>query len=54
MKIINTAIFSSLLFFSASSYSVEVIPLFGLRGGGEFVDVQTNKNTPWKVLKYTG
>ncbi len=43
MKIINTAIFSSLLFFSASSYSVEVIPLFGLRGGGEFVDVQTNK-----------
>ncbi len=43
MKIITTAVFSSLLFFSASSYSVEVIPLFGFRGGGEFVDVQTNK-----------
>ncbi len=43
MKIINTAVFLSLLFFSTSSYSVEMIPLFGFRGGGEFIDVQTNK-----------
>ncbi len=43
MKIINTAVVSSLLFFSASSYAVEVIPLFGLRGGGEFIDVETDK-----------
>jgi len=44
MKAISTAVFSSLLFFSANSHSVEIIPLFGLRGGGEFIDVQTNKN----------
>ena len=43
MKIINIVAFSSLLFFSVNSYSVEVIPLFGLRGGGEFIDVQTDK-----------
>ena len=33
----------SLLSFSTSSYSVEIIPLFGFRGGGEFVDEVTNK-----------
>lgn len=43
MKIINTAVFSSLFFFSANSYCVEIIPLYGLRGGGEFIDAQTNK-----------
>jgi len=43
MKIINTVVLSSLLFFSASSHAVEIIPLFGLRGGGEFIDAQTNK-----------
>ena len=43
MKAISTAVFLSLLFFSANSHSVEIIPLFGLRGGGEFIDVQTNK-----------
>ncbi len=43
MRTINTVIFLSLLFFSASSYSVEIIPLFGFRGGGEFIDVQTDK-----------
>lgn len=43
MKIINTAIFTSLLFFSTSSYSVEIIPLLGFRGGGEFVDTATDK-----------
>jgi len=43
MKKITIAVLSSLLFFSASSYAVEIIPLFGLRGGGEFIDVQTDK-----------
>jgi opacity protein-like surface antigen len=43
MKIINTLVFVSLLSLSTSSYSVEIIPLFGFRGGGEFVDEATNK-----------
>ena len=43
MKKVNTAVLSSLLFFSANSHAVEIIPLFGLRGGGEFIDVQTDK-----------
>ncbi len=43
MNIIKSAVFTSLLFFSASSYSVEIIPLFGFRGGGEFLNLQTNK-----------
>ncbi|GMR00949.1 MAG: hypothetical protein BMS9Abin19_0293 [Gammaproteobacteria bacterium] len=43
MKIIDTAVFTSLLFFSANSYSVEIIPLLGFRGGGEFVDTATDK-----------
>ena len=42
MKIIKQLVFVSLLFFSASSYSVEIIPLFGFRGGGEFVDDNTD------------
>lgn len=43
MKIFHTVVFSSLLFFSASSYSVEIIPLLGFRAGGEFIDVQNDK-----------
>ena len=43
MKIINTLVFAALLSFSTNSYSVEIIPLFGFRGGGEFVDEVTNK-----------
>lgn len=43
MKIINKLVFVSLLFFSASSYSVEIIPLLGFRGGGEFVDETTDQ-----------
>ncbi len=43
MKIIKQLVFASLLFFSASSYSVEIIPLFGFRGGGEFIDLATDK-----------
>ena len=42
MKTINTLVFSSLLLFSTSSYSVEIIPLLGFRGGGEFIDEETN------------
>ncbi len=34
---------SSLLLLSTSSYSVEIIPLLGYRGGGEFIDETTNK-----------
>ncbi len=43
MKIINVPVFISLLFFSTSSYSVEIIPLLGFRGGGEFVDEAADK-----------
>ena len=43
MKIINQLVFVSLLFFSTSSYSVEIIPLLGFRGGGEFIDDITDK-----------
>ena len=43
MKSLNTVVFSSLLFFSASSYSVEITPILGFRGGGEFVDTQNDK-----------
>ena len=43
MKSINTLVFSSILFFSTSSYSVEIIPLFGFRSGGEFIDEFTDK-----------
>ena len=43
MKIINVPVFISLLFFSTSSYSVEIIPLLGFRGGGEFIDEVTDK-----------
>jgi len=32
----------SLLFFSANSYPVELTPILGYRGGGEFVDETTN------------
>lgn len=54
MKIINATVFSSLLFFSASSHSVEIIPLFGLRGGGEFIDVQTNKKHTLEISDVYG
>ena len=33
-----------LLFFSTTSYSVEITPLFAIRGGGDFVDTQTDKD----------
>jgi len=43
MKPIKKLVFISLLFFSTSSYSVEIVPLLGFRGGGEFIDEYTNK-----------
>lgn len=54
MKKINTAIFLSLLSFSASSYSVEITPLLGFRGGGEFIDVQTDKKHTLKTSDVYG
>jgi len=42
MKLINISVLVSLLFLSTSSYSVEIIPLLGFRGGGEFVDDNTD------------
>ena len=43
MKNINKILFICLLAFSANSYSVEIIPLIGYRGGGEFVDTENDK-----------
>lgn len=47
MKITNTLVISSILLFSTSCYSVDytaqIIPLYGIRGGGEFIDETTNK-----------
>jgi opacity protein-like surface antigen len=34
----------ALLFFSGNIYSVEVIPLLGFRGGGEFIDTIDDRN----------
>lgn len=43
MKAITKTVFVSLLFFSTSSYSVELIPILGYRGGGDFIDNTTNQ-----------
>jgi hypothetical protein len=43
MKILNRTLLFALLFFSTNLYSVEVIPLLGFRGGGEFIDENTDK-----------
>ena len=43
MKLINRIVVASLLSFSTSSYSVEIIPILGFRGGGEFIDTVTDK-----------
>ena len=42
MKNINKILFICLLAFSANSYSVEIIPFIGYRGGGEFIDTANN------------
>ncbi len=44
MKMIKHLFFLSLLLSSSISYSVEITPLLGLRGGGDFVDTETNKD----------
>lgn len=43
MKARKIIIVFTLLFFSASSYAVEITPLFGYRTGGEFIDRHTSK-----------
>jgi opacity protein-like surface antigen len=43
MKILNRSLLFALLFFSSNLYSVEVIPLLGFRGGGEFIDNTNNQ-----------
>jgi hypothetical protein len=43
MKAITKTVFTGLLFFSSSSYPVEIIPLLGYRGGGDYVDNTTDQ-----------
>lgn len=43
MKILIRTLLVSLLLFSPATYSTEIIPLLGFRGGGEFIDTATNK-----------
>jgi len=42
MKTLIRTLLFSLLFFSSNIYSVEIIPLLGYRGGGEFIDTETD------------
>ena len=44
MNIFKRALLLTLLSFSSAGYSVEITPLLGLRGGGDFVDTETDKN----------
>jgi opacity protein-like surface antigen len=44
MKIFKRYFLFALLFFSGNIYSVEVIPLLGFRGGGEFIDTIDDRN----------
>ena len=44
MKIFKRYFLFALLFFSGNIYSVEVIPLLGFRGGGEFIDTIEDRN----------
>ena len=43
MKIINTITLLSLLAISSNSHAVEIIPILGFRGGGEFIDNTNGK-----------
>jgi opacity protein-like surface antigen len=43
MKLIKSSLLLTLSLVSFSVLSVEIIPLVGLRGGGEFIDDATNK-----------
>ncbi|PCJ85787.1 MAG: hypothetical protein COA54_10330 [Thiotrichaceae bacterium] len=44
MNIFKPILLLTLLSFSPISYSIEITPLAGLRGGGDFVDTATNNN----------
>ncbi len=43
MKTLSRTLLFTLLLFSSNIYSVEIIPLLGFRGGGEFIDEFNNK-----------
>jgi opacity protein-like surface antigen len=43
MKILSRNLLFTLLLFSTNIYAVEIIPLLGFRGGGEFTDNSTNQ-----------
>ena len=43
MKILNWIFFTAALLLSTYAYSVEITPLLGYRGGGEFIDAATDK-----------
>jgi hypothetical protein len=43
MKKLIKILFITLIFFSANSYSAEIIPILGYRTGGEFVDDTTDQ-----------
>ena len=43
MKTINIILLVTLLLFSFNSYSLEITPTFGYRGGGEFIETDTGK-----------
>ena len=43
MKIFSRPLLFTLLLFSTNIYAVEIIPLLGFRGGGEFTDNSTNQ-----------
>ncbi len=42
MKTLNRILFVTLLFLSTNSYSIEITPILGYRGGGEFIDTVDN------------
>jgi len=42
MKTLSRTLLFTLLLFSSNIYSVEIIPLLGFRGGGEFIDEFNN------------
>jgi hypothetical protein len=43
MKILKYIFFATLIVSSTNSYSAEITPLYGYRGGGEFIDTTTDK-----------
>ncbi len=54
MKTIQSFILISLLSFSFSSHAVEIFPLLGLRGGGEFIDESTSKKRTLDASEMVG